>query len=99
MNDILSFLWILGKVLLVAVPVTLVVAYLTLAERKVIGYIQGRIGPNRVGVRGLLQPIADRGETVTKRSDHSSRGEPFFIYSRAAAGAGSRADRLGRAAF
>lgn len=66
MNDILSFLWILGKVLLVAIPVTLVVAFLTLAERKVIGYMQGRIGPNRVGFRGLLQPIADAVKLLQK---------------------------------
>lgn len=47
------------KIVAIVVPIMLSVAYLTLAERKVIGYIQVRIGPNRVGPRGLLQPIAD----------------------------------------
>lgn len=51
--------WSLGKILLVLLPLVLGVAYLTFFERKVIGYMQCRIGPNRVGFRGWGQPIAD----------------------------------------
>jgi NADH-quinone oxidoreductase subunit H len=51
--------WALVKIVAIVVPLMLGVAYLTLAERKVIGYMQVRIGPNRVGPWGLLQPIAD----------------------------------------
>jgi NADH-quinone oxidoreductase subunit H len=51
--------WTLAKIIAIVVPIILCVAYLTLAERKVIGYMQLRLGPNRVGPRGLLQPFAD----------------------------------------
>jgi NADH-quinone oxidoreductase subunit H len=47
------------KTVIVLVPLILAVAYFTYAERKVIGFIQNRLGPTRVGWHGLLQPFAD----------------------------------------
>ncbi|HWR77014.1 MAG TPA: NADH-quinone oxidoreductase subunit NuoH [Thiobacillus sp.] len=54
-----TVVWTLIKIILLVVPLMLGVAYLTYAERKIIGWMQVRIGPNRVGFLGLLQPIAD----------------------------------------
>jgi NADH-quinone oxidoreductase subunit H len=51
--------WTLVKIVVIVLPLMLAVAYLTLWERKLIGWMQIRIGPNRVGPLGLLQPIAD----------------------------------------
>lgn len=50
----------------VVLPIMLVVAWLTYAERKVIGFMQLRMGPNRVGAGGWLQPIADALKLMTK---------------------------------
>jgi len=58
--------WTLIKILALVVPLMLGVAYLTYAERKVIGWMQVRIGPNRVGFQGLLQPIADAVKLLMK---------------------------------
>ncbi|HQT31506.1 MAG TPA: NADH-quinone oxidoreductase subunit NuoH [Thiobacillus sp.] len=58
--------WTLLKIMALVVPLMLGVAYLTYAERKIIGWMQVRIGPNRVGFQGLLQPIADAVKLLMK---------------------------------
>jgi NADH-quinone oxidoreductase subunit H len=71
--------WTLIKIVVIVVPLLLAVAYLTLAERKVIGYMQVRIGPNRVGPLGLLQPIADALKLLTKEVIIPSGANKFLF--------------------
>jgi NADH-quinone oxidoreductase subunit H len=59
-------IWTLIKIIVVVLPLMGAVAYLTLWERKFLGWMQVRIGPNRVGPWGLLQPIADALKLLTK---------------------------------
>jgi NADH-quinone oxidoreductase subunit H len=71
--------WTLIKIVVIVAPLMGAVAYLTLAERKIIGYMQVRIGPNRVGPYGLLQPIADAVKLLTKEIVMPSGANKFVF--------------------
>lgn len=68
------------KFLIIIVPVLISVAYLTLAERKVLGYTQSRKGPNIVGIYGLLQPLADGVKLFTKEMIIPSHVSIFLYF-------------------
>ena len=59
---------VLIKVLIIIVPILISVAYFTLAERKIMGAIHRRRGPNVVGTYGLLQPLADGFKLFVKET-------------------------------
>jgi NADH-quinone oxidoreductase subunit H len=77
--DAVTALWTLAKIVAITVPIILSVAYLTLAERKVIGYMQVRVGPNRVGYKGLLQPFADVLKLLAKEIIIPSGANKFLF--------------------
>ena len=71
--------WIVFKILLIVVPLLLGVAYLTLAERKVLAAMQLRKGPNVVGPFGLLQPLADGLKLLLKETIIPSGANPVVF--------------------
>ncbi len=79
METLLTVLIILLKIIAVLMPLLLSVAYLTFAERKVIGYMQVRLGPNRVGPKGWLQPIADAVKLMFKEIIIPTRANRFLF--------------------
>ena len=77
-----ALLIILLKILIIIVPLLISVAYFTLAERKILGAIQRRRGPNVVGVYGLLQPLSDGFKLFVKETViPSSANKMIFIVS------------------
>lgn len=72
---------IIASFLAIVLPVLISVAYLTLAERKIMGGMQQRMGPNVVGFFGLLQPLADGLKLLLKESVIPTNSNTFsFIF-------------------
>jgi len=74
-----SIIIILIKILIIVLPLLISVAYFTLAERKILGAIQRRRGPNVIGVFGLLQPLADGFKLFVKETILPSNANKFIF--------------------
>ena len=71
--------WTILKIVAIVIPLMISVAYLAYFERRVIGFMQGRLGPNRVGYFGLLQPIADALKLMFKEIINPTKSNNFLF--------------------
>jgi NADH-quinone oxidoreductase subunit H len=78
-GNVAGIIVILIKAVALIAPLMLTVAYFTYAERKIIGYMQLRIGPNRVGPKGWLQPIADAIKLMFKEIIFPSKANIYLF--------------------
>jgi len=78
-NFAITFTYLI-KIFCIVIPVMISVAYLTYFERRVIGFMQSRIGPNRVGFFGLLQPIADALKLLFKEIILPEKSNNFLFF-------------------
>lgn len=78
LNILIGVMYTIIKIIVIIVPLMLGVAYLTFIERKVIAYMHDRIGPNRVGPYGLLQPIADAIKLLLKELIIPSKSNKYL---------------------
>jgi NADH-quinone oxidoreductase subunit H len=79
-TDIGYAVWKLLCAIVIVVPLTIFVAYVTFAERKILGYMHARLGANRVGPKGLLQPFADLLKFVFKELLVPTRADSKIFY-------------------
>ena len=84
MEQIWLVIWTLLKIVAIVLPLILTVAYYTYAERRVIGFMQGRMGPNRVGILGyklwgLAQPFADVVKLLIKEIIFPANANKFLF--------------------
>ena len=84
LEQIWVIVWTLIKIIAIVLPLIITVAYYTYAERRVIGFMQGRMGPNRVGILGfklwgLAQPFADVVKLLTKEIIFPTNANKFLF--------------------